>query len=224
MTQQKNAKKGNTTLFLPYMQIPPPLRRQDLWSLSRNWNNYNIRKQFILWSGRSLIRKQELTRKKGLWWVQYIYGLCAASNTVKYQSTCLPLWVWCKPYGPNGEGPNCLLLCFTLLAASYSWASHLHTSPFTNVEMWSLLYNIVLCNAQGKTQMVMLIGRILTDGRMSARIKYDVNDRFSFKINAQVCFSICGHQCSPLHSPSMTDSHTIQCSCQAAYHYPLWPL
>lgn len=92
------------------------------------------------------------------------------------------------------------------------------------LEMWSLLYDIVLCNAQGKTQMVMLIGRILTDGRMSARIKYDVNDRFSFKINAQVCFSICGHQCSPSDSPSVTDSRTIQCSCQAAYHYPLWPL
>jgi hypothetical protein len=115
------------------MQIPPPLRRQDLWSLSRDWNNYNIRKQFILWSGRSLIREQELTRKKGLWWVQYIYGLCASSNTVKYQSTCFPLWVWCKPYGPNGEGPNCLLLHFTLFTASYSWASHLHTSPSTNV-------------------------------------------------------------------------------------------
>jgi hypothetical protein len=83
------------------------------------------KKTIILWSGRSLIRKQELTRKKGLWWVQYIYGLCAASNTVKYQSTCFPLWVWCKPYGPIGEGPNCLLLHFTLLAASYSWASHL---------------------------------------------------------------------------------------------------
>jgi mitochondrial import receptor subunit TOM40 len=35
-------------------------------------------------------------------------------------------------------------------------------------------------------QMTMLIGRILTDGRMSARIKYDVTDRFSIKVNAQV--------------------------------------
>ncbi|CAK9209466.1 unnamed protein product [Sphagnum troendelagicum] len=43
-----------------------------------------------------------------------------------------------------------------------------------------------LMDPLGKTQMVMLIGRILTDGRMSARIKYDVNDRFSFKINAQI--------------------------------------
>lgn len=37
-------------------------------------------------------------------------------------------------------------------------------------------------------EMVMMIGRILTDGRMSARVKYDVNDRFSIKANAQVCF------------------------------------
>jgi hypothetical protein len=35
-------------------------------------------------------------------------------------------------------------------------------------------------------QMTMLIGRILTDGRMSARIKYDVTDRFSIKVNAQI--------------------------------------
>lgn len=35
-------------------------------------------------------------------------------------------------------------------------------------------------------QMMMLIGRVLTDGRMSARIKYDVTDRFSVKVNAQV--------------------------------------
>jgi mitochondrial import receptor subunit TOM40 len=35
-------------------------------------------------------------------------------------------------------------------------------------------------------QMTMLIGRILTDGRMSARVKYDVTDHFSIKVNAQV--------------------------------------
>ncbi|CAM6025603.1 hypothetical protein CY35_08G008700 [Sphagnum magellanicum] len=35
-------------------------------------------------------------------------------------------------------------------------------------------------------RMTMLIGRILTDGRMSARIKYDVTDRFSIKVNAQI--------------------------------------
>jgi hypothetical protein len=35
-------------------------------------------------------------------------------------------------------------------------------------------------------QMTMLIGRILTDGRMSARVKYDVTDRFSIKVNAQI--------------------------------------
>eukprot|EP00246_Nothoceros_aenigmaticus_P003547 TRINITY_DN14724_c0_g1_i1.p1 TRINITY_DN14724_c0_g1~~TRINITY_DN14724_c0_g1_i1.p1 ORF type:complete len:377 (+),score=46.93 TRINITY_DN14724_c0_g1_i1:139-1131(+) len=33
---------------------------------------------------------------------------------------------------------------------------------------------------------MMLIGRILTDGRMSARVKYDVTDNFSVKINAQL--------------------------------------
>lgn len=37
-------------------------------------------------------------------------------------------------------------------------------------------------------EVVMMMGRILTDGRMSARVKYDVNDRFSIKANAQVCF------------------------------------
>lgn len=33
---------------------------------------------------------------------------------------------------------------------------------------------------------MMLIGRILTDGRMSARIKYDLTDNFSLKVNAQL--------------------------------------
>eukprot|EP00850_Spirogloea_muscicola_P004557 SM000019S05101 [mRNA] locus=s19:929060:931200:- [translate_table: standard] len=33
---------------------------------------------------------------------------------------------------------------------------------------------------------MMLIGRILTDGRMSARVKYDVTDHLSLKINAQL--------------------------------------
>eukprot|EP00850_Spirogloea_muscicola_P010736 SM000064S19758 [mRNA] locus=s64:287997:290152:+ [translate_table: standard] len=33
---------------------------------------------------------------------------------------------------------------------------------------------------------MMLIGRILTDGRMSARVKYDVTDHLSVKINAQL--------------------------------------
>jgi hypothetical protein len=36
----------------------------------------------------------------------------------------------------------------------------------------------------------MLIGRILTDGRMSARVKYDVTDNITMKINAQVFFLI----------------------------------
>lgn len=35
-------------------------------------------------------------------------------------------------------------------------------------------------------QMMMLIGRVLTDGRMSARVKYDITDRLSVKLNAQV--------------------------------------
>lgn len=35
---------------------------------------------------------------------------------------------------------------------------------------------------------MMLIGRVLTDGRMSARVKYDISDRLSLKVNAQVCF------------------------------------
>lgn len=39
-------------------------------------------------------------------------------------------------------------------------------------------------------EVVMMMGRILTDGRMSARVKYDVNDRFSIKANAQVCFPL----------------------------------
>ena len=34
--------------------------------------------------------------------------------------------------------------------------------------------------------MMMLIGRVLTDGRMSARVKYDITDRLSVKLNAQV--------------------------------------
>lgn len=37
-------------------------------------------------------------------------------------------------------------------------------------------------------QMMMLIGRVLTDGRMSARVKYDLSDRLSVKVNAQVSF------------------------------------
>lgn len=32
----------------------------------------------------------------------------------------------------------------------------------------------------------MLVGRILTDGRMSARLKYDITDNFSVKMNAQL--------------------------------------
>ena len=32
----------------------------------------------------------------------------------------------------------------------------------------------------------MLIGRILTDGRMSARVKYDITDNITMKVNAQV--------------------------------------
>eukprot|EP00250_Pteridium_aquilinum_P033850 c6487_g1_i1 orf=684-1685(-) len=32
----------------------------------------------------------------------------------------------------------------------------------------------------------MLIGRLLTDGRMSARLKYDITDNFSVKVNAQL--------------------------------------
>lgn len=32
----------------------------------------------------------------------------------------------------------------------------------------------------------MLIGRLLTDGRMSARLKYDLTDNLSVKVNAQV--------------------------------------
>lgn len=35
---------------------------------------------------------------------------------------------------------------------------------------------------------MMLIGRVLTDGRMSARVKYDITDRLSLKMNAQVWF------------------------------------
>jgi mitochondrial import receptor subunit TOM40 len=37
---------------------------------------------------------------------------------------------------------------------------------------------------------VMMMGRVLSEGRMSARVKYDVNDRFSIKADAQVCFPI----------------------------------
>ncbi|MCO5560286.1 hypothetical protein L7F22_013898 [Adiantum nelumboides] len=33
----------------------------------------------------------------------------------------------------------------------------------------------------------MLIGRLLTDGRMSARMKYDLTENFSVKVNAQPC-------------------------------------
>lgn len=35
---------------------------------------------------------------------------------------------------------------------------------------------------------VMVMGRILSNGKMTARVKYDVNDRFSIKANAQVGF------------------------------------
>ena len=37
---------------------------------------------------------------------------------------------------------------------------------------------------------VLMMGRVLSDGRLSARVKYDVNDRFSIKANAQVCFPL----------------------------------
>ncbi|KAJ7110699.1 hypothetical protein O6H91_Y570400 [Diphasiastrum complanatum] len=35
-------------------------------------------------------------------------------------------------------------------------------------------------------QRLMLIGRILTDGRMSARVKYDLTENLSLKVNAQL--------------------------------------
>jgi hypothetical protein len=38
---------------------------------------------------------------------------------------------------------------------------------------------------------VLMMGCVLSDGRMSARVKYDVNDRFSIKANAQVCSLTC---------------------------------
>ena len=45
-------------------------------------------------------------------------------------------------------------------------------------------------NLQGKMDIVLVMGRVLSDARMSARVKYDVNERFSIKADAQVCFSI----------------------------------
>lgn len=48
---------------------------------------------------------------------------------------------------------------------------------------------------QGKMDIVLMLGRVLSDGRMSARVKYDVNDRFSIKANAQVrlILKLCFH-------------------------------
>lgn len=59
------------------------------------------------------------------------------------------------------------------------------TSIYKVCRIWS--YNFYP-NLQGKMDVVLMMGRILSDGRMSARVKYDVNSRFSIKANAQVCF------------------------------------
>lgn len=37
---------------------------------------------------------------------------------------------------------------------------------------------------------VLVMRRILSEGRLSAKVKYDVNNRFSIKADAQVCFLI----------------------------------
>ncbi|KAG0600381.1 hypothetical protein M758_11G029100 [Ceratodon purpureus] len=47
-----------------------------------------------------------------------------------------------------------------------------------------------LIDQKGKMDIVLMMGRVLSDGRLSARVKYDVNDRFSIKANAQVCFPL----------------------------------
>lgn len=38
----------------------------------------------------------------------------------------------------------------------------------------------------GYTLQLMLVGRILTDGRLNARVKCDLTDNLTMKINAQV--------------------------------------
>ena len=50
-------------------------------------------------------------------------------------------------------------------------------------------FSCFFSNFQGKMDIVMMMGRVLSEGRMSARVKYDVNDRFSITADAQVCFS-----------------------------------
>ncbi|KAG0609426.1 hypothetical protein M758_8G183400 [Ceratodon purpureus] len=43
-----------------------------------------------------------------------------------------------------------------------------------------------LVDQKGKMDIVLVMGRVLSDARMSARVKYDVNERFSIKADAQL--------------------------------------
>lgn len=45
---------------------------------------------------------------------------------------------------------------------------------------------------------LMLIGRVLTDGRVNARVKCDLTDNLSLKANAQVSFCYCHSSSSDL--------------------------
>lgn len=75
--------------------------------------------------------------------------------------------------------------CFVLVVSSLSfWQDHFYdlgsaTSDHFDTQRLS-------CDITTVSLQMMLIGRILTDGRMTARLKYDVTDAFTVKVNAQV--------------------------------------
>lgn len=53
----------------------------------------------------------------------------------------------------------------------------------------------VFCNSWFlmKFLQLMLVGRVMTDGRLNARVKCDLTDNLTLKINAQVSeFEFCG--------------------------------
>lgn len=78
------------------------------------------------------------------------------------QNSNSPLWVWCQLLRPKGS-----ICVYHFVTYSYG---HQDDMKMTKKK---------------KTQLL-LIGRVMTDGRLNARVKADITDKLVVKANAQV--------------------------------------
>lgn len=53
-----------------------------------------------------------------------------------------------------------------------------------------MLYCIIIIINHGDVLQMLLMGRALTDGRVTARVKYDLTENLTVKANAQVCMLV----------------------------------